>query len=126
MALLSNCRAIKFLIPFFFTLNLNPSACSKFLLHSFLRFLYFFKIDFVSEIILQTCHYSGLTGIYPGDGKKIPVSGQLGQNSGELPFTRIFLAVFFLTILSNSFFSCKVSICGIEHTQILSISIVTV
>ena len=44
----------------------------------------------------QTCHYSGLTGIYPGDGKKIPVFGQLGQNSGELPFTRNFLAVLFI------------------------------
>ena len=59
------------------------------------------------SIYKQTCHNSGLTGIYPGDGKKIPVSGQLSQNSGELPFTRNFLAArfFFFTILSNIFFS---------------------
>ena len=60
----------------------------------------------------QTCQHSGWTGVYPGDVEKIPVSGQLGQNSGELPFTGNFFAVrflfylfIFLRILSNTFFS---------------------
>ena len=67
----------------------------------------------------QTCHNPGLTGIYRGDGKKIPVSGQLGQNSGELPFTRNFLAARFF---SNIFFFLEFPY---AVSNILSISIVT-
>ena len=70
----------------------------------------------------QTCHYSGLTGIYPGNGKKVPVSGQLGQNSGELPITQTFFFFFFLRFFRIVFY-CKVSICGIKHIDINSYSI---
>ena len=46
---------------------------------------------------------SGLTGIYPDEGEKIPVSGQLGQNSGELSLTQNLLAARFLFFFTDSF-----------------------
>ena len=106
--------------------NRSTSSHSKRFLETDGAYGHHFHAEYFLKIHLQTCHNSGLTGIYPGDGKKIPVSGQLGQNSGELPFTRNFLAArfyfFFFTILSNIFFLVKFPY---AVSNILSISIAT-
>ena len=67
-----------------------------------------------------------MTGIYPGDGKKIPVSRQLGQNSGELPFTQNFLAAQFFFFFFNYSFEYFFHVeFPYAVSNILSISIVT-
>ena len=59
-------------------------------------------------------HFTMCVNIRPAN---IPVSGQLGENSGELPFTQNFFAAQFFFFFYGFFqiFFLIVSLCGIKH-----------